>query len=146
MTVTITPKMKSEVETALTELGVGLPDSTIRTKEDSDGGAYVIVENINIGDGFEPATSWLGFHIVWSYPDADIYPYFIDAEICYTGSGNAPNQFPAGNLPEAITRGATMPGFDLPAIQISRRSNRRNADTDSALTKLLRVSEFLRTS
>jgi hypothetical protein len=38
-----------------------------------------------------------------------------------------------------------MPGFDLPAIQVSRRSNHRNADTDTAVQKLLRITDFLRT-
>jgi len=37
-----------------------------------------------------------------------------------------------------------MPGFELPAIQVSRRSNHRRAETDSALQKLLRILEFLR--
>jgi hypothetical protein len=138
--------MKPEVAKALEELATGLPDVKIRSIEDDDGGAYVLIEDIRIGDIFEPASSWVGFHIVWSYPDADIYPYFIDAKIRYVGTGNAPNQHTDGNLPAAMSRGdAMMPGFDLPAIQVSRRSNRRNPQTDSALAKLLRILEFLRT-
>jgi len=43
-----------------------------------------------------------------------------------------------------MTRGAMMPGFEMPAIQVSRRSQRRNAATDSALQKLFRVIEFLK--
>lgn len=98
-----------------------------------------------IGPCFDPASSWIGFHIVWTYSDADVYPHFIAAGVRYIGSGPAPNQHPEGNLPIALTRGATMPGFELPAIQVSRRSNHRNAETDSALQKLLRIAEFLRT-
>ena len=37
-----------------------------------------------------------------------------------------------------------MPGFELPAIQISRRSNRWNPDRDTAALKLARVLDWIR--
>ena len=137
--------MKAEVAAAVKEIeaaGVGVG---VRIMPDPDGGAYLIVDGVAIGPCFDPGSSWIGFHIVWTYPDADVYPHFIGADIRYVGSGPAPNQHPDGDLPAALTRGATMPGFELTAIQVSRRSNRRNAETDSALQKLLRIAEFLRT-
>jgi hypothetical protein len=137
--------MKAEVAAAIKEIeaaGVGIG---VRVSPDPDGGAYVIVDGVAIGRCFDPGSSWIGFHIVWTYPDADVYPHFIDADIRYVGSGTASNQHRDGHLPAALTRGATMPGFELPAIQVSRRSNRRSAETDSALQKLLRIAEFLRT-
>ncbi len=137
--------MKADFSAAIEELEAARIGSGVRIKEDADGGAYVIVDDVFIGDSFDPNTSWIGFHIVWTYPDADVYPLFTDAGVRYVGSGPAPNQHADGNLPTALTRGTTMPGFELPAIQISRRSNHRNAETDSALQKLLRVLEFLRT-
>jgi hypothetical protein len=137
--------MKEDVGAAIEELQAARIGSGVRTEEDPDGGAYVIVDDVAIGGSFDPSTSWIGFHIVWTYPDADVYPLFTDAGVRYVGSGPAPNQHPDGNLPTALTRGATMPGFEFPAIQISRRSNHHNAETDSALQKLLRVLEFLRT-
>jgi hypothetical protein len=137
--------VKEDVAAAIEELQTARIGGGVRTKEDPDGGAYVIVDDVAIGDSFDPTTSWIGFHIVWTYPDADIYPLFTDAGVRYAGSGPAANQHPDGNLPTALTRGATMPGFELAAIQISRRSNHRNAETNSALQKLLRVVEFLRT-
>jgi len=136
--------MKPHVARAIGELEAAQIGSRVRTKSDLDGGSYVIVDDLAIGDSFDPTSSWIGFHIVWTYPDSDVYPFFADAGIRYVGTGQAPNQHPDGNLPTALMRGAAMPGFDLPAIQISRRSNRRNADTDSALRKLLRVLDFLR--
>lgn len=137
--------MKADVAAAIKELEAARIGSGVRTKEDPDGGTYVIVDDLAIGDSFDPSTTWIGFHIVWTYPDADVYPLFADAGVRYSGSGPAPNEHADGNLPTALTCGATMPGFELAAIQISRRSNHRNAETDSALQKLLRVLEFLRT-
>jgi len=137
--------MKAEVEQGIDELRRGLPGHDVRVEEDADGGAFVVVDSLCIGTAFEPALSWIGFHITFPYPDVDVYPHFIDPSVTYTGTGPAPNQHPDGNLPTSLTRGATMPGFEIAAIQVSRRSNRRDADTDTALNKLLRVLEFLRT-
>jgi hypothetical protein len=137
--------MKAEVEQGIEELRRGLPSHTVRVTEDPDGGAFVIVDSLCIGSAFEPNSSWVGFHITFPYPDADVYPHFIDPVVRYTGAGEAPNQHPDGDLPTSLSRGATMPGFEVAAIQVSRRSNRRDADTDTALYKLLRVLEFLRT-
>jgi hypothetical protein len=137
--------MKPDVEAAIKALEVSGIGTGVRFEADSDGGAYVIVDNVAIGSAFEPDAPWMGFHIVWSYPDADVYPHFMDANVRYVGSGPALNQHAEGNLPTSLSRGATMGGFELPAIQISRRSNRRHAGTDSAVQKLLRVIEFLRT-
>lgn len=137
--------MKPGVEKAVEELIDGAP-GTVQFKEDGDGGAFVLVETIDIGDQFAPRVTWVGFHITWPYPDADVYPHFIDAGVRYVGSCSAPNQHPEGDLPAAMSRGNfEAPGFKLPAIQVSRRSNRRNAETDTALEKLLRIIEFLRT-
>jgi hypothetical protein len=136
--------MKVEVAAAVEEIEAAGIGASVRVRPDPDGGAYTIVDRVSIGCCFDPGISWIGFHIVWTYPDSDVYPHFIDADIRYAGSGPAPNQHPDGNLPTSLTRGAVMPGFELPAIQVSRRSKRRNAETDSALQKLLRIAEFLR--
>jgi hypothetical protein len=135
--------MKPAVEAAIAELRAGLPEHAVRTKEDPDGGAFVIVEGVGIGRCFAPTHSWIGFQITWTCPDADVYPHFIDPGVQYVGSGLCEIQHPQGNLPKAMGRGATMPGFELPAVQVSRRSLHRSAEADSALQKLLRVVAFL---
>lgn len=137
--------MKAEVDAAIEQLkGAGI-GTGVQVKEDSDGGAYVIVDDVPIGNSFDPETSWVGFHIVWSYPDADVYPHFADPGLRYVGTGATTNEHADGNLPAAVSRSATMPGFELPAIQISRQSRHRDPETDTALQKLLRVIDFLRT-
>jgi hypothetical protein len=131
------------VEKAVAELRAAFGDA-VRVMQDPDGGAFVIVDGQNIGNGFAPSTSWIGFHITWSCPEADVYPHFIDPAVKYVGSREAPNQFPDGNLPIPCTRNAVMPGFNLPAIQVSRRSNHHNSETDTPFTKLLRVLKELK--
>jgi hypothetical protein len=136
--------MKEAVQKAVDELVEGLPNATVTAKDDGSGGAYVLIEDVDLGPAFEPRSSWIIFQITYVYPDSDVYPHFINPEICYVERGPVPNQHVDGNLPLAMTRGATAPGFERAAIQVSRRSNRRNALTDSALGKLLRVLEFTR--
>lgn len=135
--------MKPAVAAAIEEIREGLPNAEIEVHEDPDGGACVMVRRVAIGP-FEPSDTWIGFHITWAYPDADVYPHFLDPAVAYIGTGETPNKHAEGDLPAAMSRGGRMPGFELDAIQISRRSARRNPTTDSALQKLLRVLEFLR--
>jgi hypothetical protein len=137
--------MVEQVETSLEELRQGMAGHDVRVQEDGDGGAYVIVDDIEIGDHFAPPRSWIGFHVTFA-EDADVYPHFIDPGLLYIGPlESAPIEHPEGNLPTAMSRGQQMPGFNLAAIQVSRRSNHRNGDTDSPLMKLLRLIDFLQT-
>jgi hypothetical protein len=136
--------MKPDVLEAVAEIERAAIGSGVRYEPDPDGGAYVIIDGVDLGESFDPPTTWLGFHIVWTYPEDDVYPYFIGSELKYVGSEPTPNQSPDRNLPVPLVRGQEMPGFKLTAIQVSRRSNRRNAETDSALLKTIRVLEFLR--
>ncbi len=137
--------MKVVVEKALEDLRRGLPGTEISSQEDSDGGAYVLVKDLDIGSSFAPTKSWISFHITFAYPDADVYPHFIDASVQYVGEQDTPNLFAAGDLPKAMTRNAVASGFNLQAIQVSRKSETRDPTAYSALTKLLSVIEFLRT-
>jgi len=137
--------MKPNVEAAITQLREGLPGKNVQVAEDADGGAHVTVEGLEIGECFEPGVSWVGFHLTWSYPDAAVYPHFIDPVVRYVGSGPTPNQHPGGALPAALARGRyQVTGSERDAIQVSRQSNHWNPATDTALNKLLRVLEFLR--
>ncbi len=138
--------MKEAVRSAITELEAEAPGTGVRFEEDGEGGAYVIVDGVGIGASFTPSVSWIGFHITHSYPEAAVYPHYIDSALHYGGDGEAPNQHPDGNLPTAITRGDyKLGGFDLPAIQVSRSSPKRAPGTDTALAKLCRVISFLET-
>jgi hypothetical protein len=136
--------VKPEVEEAVEEIRQSGVGAHTGFTPDADGGAFVLVDGVEIGEAFSPSVTSITFQIVWTYPDSDCYPHFIDAGITYIGTGPTPNQHVDGNLPTSMTRGATAPGFGQAAIQVSRRSNRRNAENDSALQKLLRVIEFLR--
>jgi hypothetical protein len=139
--------MKPRVEQALAELESAYP-GWVRHEPDDDGGAFVLVDKVALGDRYLPQAAWIAFHITWTYDEgAEVYPHFLDATVRYVGEGATPNAAPSGvaadRLPAALSRGFKAPGFDLDAIQVSRRSN--TPDEVTALEKLARVVDFLRT-
>ncbi len=131
--------MTDDVRQAIEELEQSFPGYEIRTLEDGDGGAYVLVEALGLGTKYAPPTSWVGFHITHPYPDADVYPHFIAGETRFLGSSATANGYPDGMQPNQ-----TMPGFNQAAIQISRRSNSWDPDRDTAALKLARVLDWTR--
>ena len=72
--------MRTEVTTAVGELKRQFPDSTFTVSDDGQGGAYVFMEPVVLGAGYEPASTWFGFQVPAQYPYADIYPVFMGAE------------------------------------------------------------------
>lgn len=126
--------LSPDVARAIQNIRDAFPESTIVVREDADGGAWVIVEQIEIGPLYEQEKSWFGFHITYPYPSADIYPHFARGDLARSDRRV---------LGAALSTGHTF--LDRPAVQISRRSNRLDPKTDTALHKLLKVIEFVRT-
>ena len=124
--------MKQDVSDAVDELRRGFPAASVWTEEDSEGGAYVIVDAVCIGFRYSPTITWLGGHITALYPYADIYPLFMDANIRRTDGVDfiAP-----------VTLGHEFAG--RPAIQISRANNRTQNFPQTAIAKFVKVIHFL---
>lgn len=97
---------------------------------DGTGGAFVTVEDVPISACFTPAATWLGFHISSAYPDADVYPH-------YVGQVSRSDRQPHGQAISPTT------WRDRPALQISRRSPRRDPAIDSAALKAERILQWL---
>lgn len=124
--------MKPHVAAALQELDRAFPSSTVHGREDGKGGAYVIVEDVPIGPRYAPASTWLGGHITALYPYADIYPLFIDAGVRrLDGTAFEPPVTPNAQFERR------------PALQVSRRNNHTQNYPQTALSKFLKVQQFL---
>lgn len=124
--------MKIEVSNAIFELQRAFPSSSIKVDEDGQGGAYFTLEGIDLGERFSPRQTWLGAHIPAQYPYADIYPLFLDPAVQRTDG--LPFEVP-------ITHGAQFNGRS--AIQISRRNNHAHTHPQTAVSKMLKVLDFL---
>ena len=124
--------MKPHVSNAVDELNRAFPSSSVLSREDGKGGAYMIVEDVAIGPKYKPSSTWLGGHITALYPYADIYPLFIGADVRRV-NGVA--------FQPPVTSGAQ---FDQrPALQVSRRNNHTQNYPQTAVAKFLKVLQFL---
>lgn len=126
--------MKDTVRLGVEQIRDAFPSTTVDAQEDGDGGAWVLLAEANIGELYNVADSWLGFRISFQYPHADVYPHFIRADLVRKDGR------PLG---DGISGGHQFMG--RPALQLSRRSNRLNPATDTALLKLLKVIQWLKT-
>ena len=124
--------MKQDVANAVEELKQAFPSSGVCSREDGDGGAYVIIENVAIGDQYEPSSTWLGGHITALYPYADIYPLFM-ADNVRRVDGVA--------FEPPVTPGAHF--LERPALQISRRNNHTQSYPQTAVAKFMKVLHYL---
>lgn len=124
--------MKPEVEQAVQELRDAFPGVPVTVREDGDGGAFVIVEEVKLGQPYNQESTWVGCQVTFQYPYADVYPYFVRGDL-----SRADGQ-PLG---EGLS---TTTWENRPTVQVSRRSNRRDPAYDTVYRKLLRVVEWLK--
>ena len=125
--------MKQEVANAIEELKGAFPSSDVIVREDGDGGAYAIVEDVEIGSRYEPSSTWVGGHIPALYPYADIYPLFIADNV---------RRLDGVAFEPPITPGTQF--LDRPALQVSRRNNHTQNFPQTAVAKFIKVLHFLR--
>jgi hypothetical protein len=121
-----------EVATAVGEIKAAFPEATVEVKEEGDS-VVVLLDPIELGGPYAQAETWIGFRITFQYPYSDVYPHFVRADLSRTDGA-------------ALGEGMGIAPFDnRQAVQISRRSNRLDPATDTALIKLQKVLEWLRT-
>ncbi len=124
--------MTPEVERAIAEIEQTFCGHSIEVQAEAQGGAYVIVHDLPLGEQYLPPASWLGFTISYAYPHADVYPHYLDAGL---------------RRVDGLVQGTGLSVTtwqNRQVIQVSRRSNRWNATIDTAATKLSKVLEWLK--
>jgi hypothetical protein len=127
--------MNPPVEKAIAETRAAFVGHQVDVEPDSEGGAYVTVQGLHLGDQYAPNTSWVAFHITFQYPHADVYPHFCVAGLKKNGQDVTP-PFHKGDW--------KTPSIAAPATSFSRRSNRWNPAADTAAIKLTKVLDWIR--
>ena len=120
------------VAEAVEQIRKAFLDVLVDVREDGSGGAYVIVEQVQLGPKLTPQTTWMGGHVPPQFPYADVYPLFIGADVRF--SSGAPFAPP-------ITSGHMFCGRS--ALQISRKTNRLDPTLQTAACKFLKVLHWL---
>lgn len=126
---TTTPAVSKAIE----EIRETFAETAVAFDEDGDGGAWVIVESVPLGEIYAQDETWIGFQITFPYPEADVYPHFVRLDLCRMDGA------PLGEGFQPVTWGPRAE----PGIQLSRRSNRLDPALDTAATKLLKVLKWL---
>ena len=126
--------LKPAVEVAIGELQESFPTASVSCKDDTDGGAIVTIEGVPLNSNtFVQSETWVGFHITFQYPDADVYPHHVRHDLArkdgraLIGDGLHPNNSYGKRT----------------SLMLSRRTKRRDVSGDTASTKLRRVLAWL---
>ena len=126
--------LKPAVAVAIAELRTAYPSVAVSWKEDTDGGASVVLEGLPLSsESFAQTETWVGFCITFQYPNADVYPHHVRPDLRRTdgralvGAGIHPNREFNGRA----------------SLMLSRRTKRRGARIDTATNKLRRVLAWL---
>ena len=124
--------MNPEVEEAVAELQGTFVGIGVTAEDDGDGGAYVEMFPVDPGPEYAQHETWLRFHVGCQYPYADVYPLYARPDLVRVDANGHRTGIALGEF-----RGES-------ALQLSRRSNHRNAEFDTAARKVLKVLEWLR--
>jgi len=124
--------VKPAIGEAIREIATAFPGAVLDVRADGAGGARVVVPSVSLSSLYRQRETWVGFHISYLYPEADVYPHFVRDDL-QRADGHP--------LEGAMSQGQEFQGRS--AIQLSRRSNRWNPATDTAAIKLQKVLRWL---
>src|SRR5688572_1116564 len=103
--------MTPEIDRAIKEIRAAFPGAEVNVREERDGGAVVLVDQVDPGEPYLQRETWIGFRIGFQYPYADTYPHFVRADLVRRDG-------------TPLGEGMSAAKFeDRDAVQISRRSN-----------------------
>jgi len=127
------PHVSSEIVAAVYGIREDFPEYRVYAWPNGSGGVYVVIDQVDIGERWSTQTTWLGFHIAYTYPEGDVYPHFLRADLQRAEQGALTAPFNASG--EFAGQSATV---------LSRASHQRDQETFTAARKARSVISFLR--
>src|SRR5947207_1536607 len=73
--------LKEAVGEAIAQIRERFDGHDVHVREDGDGGAFVTVDDLALGDLYTQQATWLGARIVCTYPYADVYPLYCRGDL-----------------------------------------------------------------
>lgn len=116
------------------EVRATFPSASVSATPDLEGGVFVIIDIVDLGDLYASPESWIGFHISYLHPATDVYPHYVRPDLLRRdgkplGAGFSQTVWAFGNTQ---------------STQISRRSTRRDPRLDSPALKALKVVAWIK--
>jgi len=119
------------VAVAIDEIKAEFTEAVVTFVPDAQGGARVVVDEIELRSPRFQRATWIGFYITFVHPSADIYPHYVRPDLIVNGSAVAPPLH------------ANHQFLDRPAMMLSRINRNHDPAADTALLKLHKVVEWL---
>lgn len=123
------------VAEAVVDVRHAFPDQPLYAWPDGQRGAFVVIDDIDLGSLWVPARTWLGFVVSYLHPEADCYPHYVRFDLERADRQSLATPF--------------HPGRDFvghPAVMVSRCSRRRDPRFQTPARKALSVIEFVRSA
>ena len=124
--------INGNVLAAIEEIRLDFQPQELIVEPDGQGGAKVRFGPVALSAVYRQRESWLAGHITSQIPYADVYPVFLRGDLARTDGKP---------LVAPLTNGHNFMG--LPAVQASRRSNRRDAAVETPKMKFKKVLHWV---
>lgn len=125
-----TPSQTSPVDRAVEQVRLQFAGHAVQVVREIGGDAVIIIDEVLVGEQYDPPRTWFGFRISSAYPNADVYPHYV---------GRIARR--DDNAHGAAIQPVEWEGRS--ALQVSRRSNGWNPRTDTAALKAIKVLTWL---
>jgi hypothetical protein len=126
--------IKGSVLAAIEDLKLDFQPEDFVVEADGQGGAKIRFGPVELSEVYEQRETWIGGHITCQIPYADIYPIFLRGDL---------TRADRKSLVAPMSAGQTFMG--LPAVQVSRKSNRRDASIETVKMKFKKVLYWVNT-
>lgn len=117
---------------AVKEAAESITDLTVITWPDGSGGAFVVVDDVPLGDVWVCDCTWLGLRITSAYPEADAYPLHVRGDLRRRDGAALEAPFSLGQR-----------FADRDAVSLSRSNPRRAMAMSTAAVRLINTIDFL---
>lgn len=130
--------MKEAVQAALADITAAY-EGGVRVVPDGQGGAWIEISDVDLGATYSEPASFVICLLPFNLPNADVYPIYVRHDLARADGSGLGDGFAATRL--------KWPGEanQRPVIQVSRRTRRSDFTRQTALQKIDKVLEWIRT-
>jgi hypothetical protein len=126
------PPIAGTVLLAIEALKADFQPTEFVVEPDGQGGARVRFSPVALSATYVQRESWIGGHLPAQIPYADVYPIFVRGDLARTDGKPLVAPMASGQVFMA-----------RPAVQVSRRSNRRDASIETVKMKFKKVLDWV---
>jgi hypothetical protein len=132
-------QLKAAVAAAVEGVRIQFGSDNVTVVGDGQGGAWVEIDNLDLGGSYEQDTTFLVCLLPFNLPNADVYPMFVRPDLTRLDGQHLGDGFQATTL-----RWVGRPP-QRSVVQVSRRTRRENFAAQTPAQKIEKVLKWIRT-